>query len=455
MPYAYLMRLITKSKILAYLTYPTRSGGSAHGRVHALVSIGLVLASSAAAIAFGTASSTEPLRVSRVDTIQALPISTDIATLSADEDVFVHESAVRTSDTVGNLLQRLGVTDDQALSSLRANPDSAPLFSQLSPGKIVNATVTASGALRSLTFPLNGGQDSVLHINHQANGFQAQEVKVSPTTQTVVKSAEIRYSLFGATDAAGIPDSIASQLADIFGGDIDFHRDLRKGDRFSVVYEVANRPGLSARNGRILAAEFTNNGKQYQAFWFDNEDGKGAYYSADGKSLHKAFLRSPLEFSRVTSGFTSARFHPVLQTWRAHKGVDYGAPIGTKVRATSDGIVEFSGQQGGYGKVVILRHQHRYSTLYGHLSTIPANIRPGQRVQQGDTIGYTGMSGLASGPHLHYEFRVDGTHQNPLTIALPGAPPLPRQSLGKFQAAIISPLDYLALVRSTNVAALD
>lgn len=264
--------------------------------------------------------------------------------------------------------------------------------------------------------------------------------------------------MFGASDAAGIPDSVATQVADIFGGDIDFHRDLRKGDRFAVIYESVNHLGRAVRSGRILAAEFVNNGKTYRAAWFaDDADGErtGGYYTAEGKNIRKAFLRSPLEFSRITSGFTSARFHPVLQKWRAHRGVDYGAPMGTRVKATGNGVVEFVGIQGGYGKVVILRHQGRYTTLYGHLSGFASGLRKGSRISQGDVIAFVGATGLASGPHLHYEFRVGDVHQNPLAITLPSAPPLMPQQLVKFQTQIGAHLARLDLIRGFNLAQSD
>jgi murein DD-endopeptidase MepM/ murein hydrolase activator NlpD len=251
---------------------------------------------------------------------------------------------------------------------------------------------------------------------------------------------------------------VATQLADIFGGDIDFHRDLRKGDRFAVIYESVNHLGRAVRSGRILAAEFVNNGKTYRAAWFADDAGgenTGGYYTAEGKNIRKTFLRSPLEFSRITSGFTSARFHPVLQKWRAHRGVDYGAPVGTRVKATGNGVVEFVGVQGGYGKVVILRHQGRYTTLYGHLSGFASGLRKGSRISQGDVIAFVGATGLASGPHLHYEFRVGDVHQNPLAIALPSAPPLMPQQLAQFQAQTGTHLARLDLIRGFNLAQSD
>jgi murein DD-endopeptidase MepM/ murein hydrolase activator NlpD len=225
-----------------------------------------------------------------------------------------------------------------------------------------------------------------------------------------------------------------------------------------VIYESINYLGRPVRSGRILAAEFVNNGKTYRAAWFADPAGgenSSGYYTADGKNIRKAFLRSPLEFSRITSGFTSARFHPVLQKWRAHKGIDYGAPVGTRVKATGNGTVEYVGVQGGYGKVVILRHQSRYTTLYGHLSGFAPGLRRGNRINQGDVIGFVGATGLASGPHLHYEFRVSDVHQNPLAMALPSAPPLLPQQLGLFRAHTEAHLARLDLIRGFSLAQAD
>ena len=274
-------------------------------------------------------------------------------------------------------------------------------------------------------------------------------------THVLMKSAEIRHSLFGATDAAGIPDSVATQLADIFGGDIDFHRDIRKGDRFSVIFESISHLGKMVRTGRILAAEFVNDGRTYRAVWFEGSDGRNGYYTADGKNIRKVFLRSPLEFSRVTSGFSGGRFHPVLKEVRAHRGIDFGAPTGTRVKATGDGVVEFAGRKGGYGNLVVLRHQSQYQTYYGHLSGFAAGIRKGTRVAQGDVIGYVGATGIATGPHLHYEFRVGGVHRNPLAMVLPAAPPLAADQMARFRDSTQGILARLDEIRGTNLALLE
>lgn len=411
--------------------------------------------------AFGTVTDSRLADIPRQLVIEQLALPA-LAAAAGAEQSFLREERVQRGDTVMELLQRLGIDDPAAVSFLKHNATTQSLFRQLSPGKNLTARTGPQGELQSLVFPLNGGKDQALVVERRVDGdgdqFSASEQALPLETQVVMKTAEIRYSLFGASDAAGIPDSVATQLADIFGGDIDFHRDLRKGDRFAVIYESVNYLGRAVRSGRILAAEFVNNGKTYRAAWFADPAGSqssGGYYTADGKNIRKAFLRSPLEFSRITSGFTSARFHPVLQKWRAHKGVDYGAPSGTRVKATGDGVVDYVGLKGGYGKVVILRHQSRYSTLYAHLSGFASGVRKGSRVGQGDVIGYVGATGLASGPHLHYEFRVNDVHQNPLAMALPSAPPLMPQQFAQFRAQTEAHLARLDLIHGFDLAQAD
>jgi len=404
--------------------------------------------------AFGTAPTRQEIQGFQQTVVEQLALP-PLAAIDASADLFMREDRVQRGDTVDSLLARLGVRDSETLDYLHDNSEAHALFSQLSPGKVVTARVDARGTLQTLIFPLNGGKDQALIIERQGDGFASSQQALKLETQVLMKSAEIRYSLFGATDAAGIPDAIATQLADIFGGDIDFHRDLRKGDRFSVVYESVNHLGRPIRTGRILAAEFVNNGKTYRAIWFQAEAGQGGYYTAEGKNIRKAFLRSPLEFSRITSGFCTARFHPILQKWRAHKGIDYGAPVGTRVKATGDATVDFVGMHGGYGKVVILRHQSRYTTLYGHLSGFAAGLRKGAHVAQGDVIGYVGATGLATGPHLHYEFRINDVYQNPLAIALPSAPPLAAGQMAHFRDVAQEQLARIDMMRGANLAQLD
>ena len=444
------VQLLNKNEILAQLAKP-RPGHIGRLWFGSGV-IGISLFGMVAA--FGTVSDYRFSDVPRSTVLESLALPA-VTSMPNAQDSFLRDERVKQGDTVADLLKRLGIDDHAASEFLQSQSSTQALYRQLSPGKNLTVRTDAEGALQSLVFPLNAGKDQALVVERHASGFTASEKSLSLDTRLIFKSAEIRHSLFGASDAAGIPDVIATQLADIFGGDIDFHRDLRKGDHFSVIYESQYFLGRAVRSGRIIAAEFVNNGKAYRAAWFSDQSGienSGGYYTADGKNIRKAFLRSPLEFSRVTSGFSMARFHPVLQTWRAHKGIDYGAPTGTRVKATGDGYVEFAGFKGGYGKVVVLRHQNRYTTLYGHLSAFAPNLRAGSRVSQGDIVGYVGATGLASGPHLHYEFRVNEVHQNPLSIALPTAPPLNSQQLTAFRAQTQDYLARIDMISGFNLA---
>lgn len=374
--------------------------------------------------------------------------------LSNEAHSFLREEKIQRSDTLASLMTKLGISDPEAQEFIRKNYATQAIARQLRPGKIVTAITGEQGELHKLYFPLNG-KDASLIVERRGSTFSATEQTLNLETQTVIKSGEIRSSLFGATDSAGIPDAIATQLAEIFSGDIDFYRDLRKGDRFTLVYEALSYRGQAVRSGRILAAEFTNNQKAFSAYWFQSEEGRGGYYSADGKNLRKAFLRSPLEFSRVTSGFSAARTHPILQISRAHKGIDYGAPTGTKVRSVADGTVEFAGRQGGYGNLIVLKHQGSYSTAYGHLNGFSSGIKKGARVSQGDTIGFVGQTGLSSGPHLHYEFRINSQQVNPLAINLPHAIPLEAAQIKHFKTATETARSQLALAKQITLASIE
>jgi murein DD-endopeptidase MepM/ murein hydrolase activator NlpD len=370
---------------------------------------------------------------------------------SPDEGYW-QEERIQRGDTLANVLARLEVDDPEATQSLRGNANTRLLY-QMVPGRTVRAKVTADGRLLALRY-LNGS--TLLAIDRNGDALSVSQQPAQLETRTMMKTGEIRSSLFAAADAVGLSDAVATQLADIFSTDIDFHRDLRKGDRFMVVYEVFYHQGEPVKAGRVLAAEFINQGKSYRAIYFRNGEGEGGYYTAEGKNIRKAFLRSPIEFSRITSGFSQARFHPILKRWRAHNGIDYGAPTGTRVRATADGVVEFAGRhQGGYGNLVVLRHQTKYTTWYGHLSGFAGGLRKGSRVAQGDVIGYVGATGLATGPHLHYEFRINDVHQNPLRVVMPAAPPITAEDRHAFAATAQAMLLRLELVRGTNLARLD
>jgi len=400
--------------------------------------------------AFGIAPDTVTDTLARTPVTQELPIP-DFATPNSTVAGFWREERVRRDDTLGTLLARLGVDDPDAFKYLRGLRTPKGL-AQLLPGRTMSAQTSADGTLVSLRYLT---ANTVVRVERKGESFTVSEQPVQLERRVQMKSGEIRSSLFAATDAANLPDAVAIQIADIFSTDIDFHRDLRRGDRFTVVYEGFYDQGEQLKTGRVLAAEFINNGKSYQAAWFEHADGQGGYYTLDGKNIRKAFLRSPLEFSRITSGFTNARFHPVLQEWRAHRGIDYGAPTGTRVKATGDGVVEIAGRQGGYGNLVVLRHQTQYTTWYGHLSGIAKGVRKGARVAQGEVIGFVGATGLATGPHLHYELRINDVYQDPLRVAIPEAPPITAGYRAAFDAVARPMAQQLGLLRTTNLARLD
>lgn len=370
----------------------------------------------------------------------------------APDETYWREERMQRGDTLATVLARLQVDDPAAVDALRSNRE-ARLLHHLRPGKTIRARVTAEGELVSLSY-LGGSEFYTLE--RAGEGFTVSRVPAQIETRTLMKSGEIKSSLFAAADAADLPDAIALQIADIFSTDIDFHRDLRRGDRFSVVYEALYHQGDFIRTGRVLAAEFTNQGKVYQAVYFENSEGQGGYYTLDGRNIRKAFLRSPLEFSRISSGFTAARFHPVLKTWRAHRGIDYAAPAGTRVKATADGVVEFLGwHHGGYGNLIVLRHQSKYTTWYAHLSGFATGLRRGSRVSQGDVIGYVGATGLATGPHLHYELRINDVYQDPLRVAMPPAPPISAKDRAAFEAQAQAVRLRLDALRTLRFARLD
>lgn len=359
---------------------------------------------------------------------------------------------VQRGDTVDELLRRLSIEDTSASDYLRKSAEAAS-FRKLPVGTEIQAETTATGGLIALRY-LDNDSAQIL-IDKQNGEFQSKALPALLETRLFVRTGEIKTNLYAATDEAGLPDAAANQVSELFSGDIDFHHDLRKGDRFTVVYEMTYSNGALLHTGRIQAAEFVNQGHTYRALYFQKDAQHGDYYTPEGKSVHKAFLRSPIEFSRVSSRFSLSRFHPILNKWRSHKGTDFAAPMGSKVRVTADGIVSVIGKQGGYGNVIMVNHQGRYTTVYGHLSRFAQGLHKGQHVAQGDTIGYVGMTGLATGPHLHYEFKVNGQQQDPLRVALPDAKPIDSSYLAAFQPVANELVARLNLLRNTNLAKLD
>lgn len=351
-------------------------------------------------------------------------IASQLEALSNQGLVLRRSDQTRATDTIDTLLARLGVVDSAAARYLRSDPIGRLLLAG-QPGKVVQAELREDGSLVRLTARYRSPQaeDARTHfqrfeLSRDRGNWEALVHTVPYGSLPVMASGTIKSSLFAATDAANVPDAVAVQLADIFSTEIDFHRELRKGDSFAVVYEALTADGevvpWSEGAGRVLAAEFTTAGRTHHAVWFVPADGRGAYYGLDGESRRRAFLASPVEFSRVTSGFAN-RLHPIFKTWRKHQGVDYSAPTGTPVRTVGDGLVDFAGWQNGFGNVVIVRHTGNRETLYAHLSSI--GVRKGQRVEQGQYIGAVGSTGWSTGPHLHFEFRVAGVHKDPLIMA--------------------------------------
>ncbi len=331
----------------------------------------------------------------------------------------------RSSDTADSLLRRLNVSDADAAQFLRTDATARKLLEGRG-GKMVRVQTDENGALTELIAryaPADAEQFGTsftrLTVKRIAGKLLAMIENAQLAAQVRMGSGTIRSSLFAATDEARIPDNVATQLADVFSTDVDFRRQLQKGDTFSVLYEALTADGEPitwgpSNAGRVIAADFINNGKTYSAVWFKDASGKGAYYGFDGQSKKRAFLASPMEFSRVTSGF-AMRMHPILNSWKQHKGVDFGAPQGTPIRAVGDGTVDFAGWQNGYGNVVEIRHSAQRSTLYAHMSRI--DVKRGAHVEQGQHIGTVGMTGWATGPHVHFEVKVNGVQQDPMIMA--------------------------------------
>lgn len=365
---------------------------------------------------------------------------------------FWHQEDIRRGDTIAAILNRLEISDQDSVGFLNAARGSRAMR-QLKPGETVHAQITADGELLTLRYFF--GNEELFLMEKTDDEFKMTEQPIVLDTQVHMKSGVINSSLFAATDSAGIPNHIAMQLTEIFASEIDFYRDLRRDDRFTVVYETFSDNGKRAKTGRVLAVEFVNKGKSHQAVYFKASNGADGYYTPQGESLRKAFLLSPLAFSRISSGFTNARFHPVLKEWRAHRGIDYAAPTGTPVKATASGIVAFSGSQKGYGNLVVLKHNGKYETAYGHLSRFASGLSKGKRVNQGEVIGYVGSTGMATGPHLHYELRVDGLQRDPTKVMLPTAPPIEKKDLNTFQKETQSLVARLNIMRNIHYAVLE
>ncbi|MES2070282.1 MAG: M23 family metallopeptidase [Pseudomonadota bacterium] len=391
------------------------------------------------------------LPVKRITQQLDLPkLEEQVAALENSEQHFVSQEKVLRGDSLGALLIRLGVDDNDATNFIKSDPIARNVM-QVKAGKSVRAQTNEEGELEWLQATLMANNDKPARnilINRDKDGkLVATDSIVKLERRVEMASGIISSSLFAATDAANIPDNVSTQIVDMFSTNIDFASDLRKGDHFNVVYETFYQDGEMVKTGRVLAGEFSNAGKLYQSVWFDESaNDHGGYYTFDGKSLKKAFLKSPIEFTRISSGF-SMRVHPISGQWKAHKGVDFAAVTGTPIRASGDGVVDFSGTQNGYGNVVVIKHWNNYSTAYAHMSRFAAGIHKGSKVNQGEVIGYVGSTGWATGPHLHYEFRVNNEPRDPMSISVPNAAPLAAADMNRFKSVAGDMMHRFALLR--------
>ena len=372
------------------------------------------------------------------------------AAASPEDGIWI-EREIESGDTLAAIFQDFGLSST-LLAELVDSGSTAKSLAMIRPGQKLSFHLDPQGELQELLHERSSIATLRISRNDEGDGFEAEihEKPVEARTQTA--SGVIDSSLFGDGQNAGLSDKVIMALAELFNWDIDFARELRQGDRFAVIYEADYVDGEKYRDSDILAAEFVNNGKSYRAIRFQDPDGLIEYYAPDGSAKKKAFIKTPVKFSRISSRFTNKRWHPVLKRWRSHKGVDYAAPTGTPIRAAGKGKVSFVGRQQGYGKVIYLQHGDRYTTVYGHLSGFAKGLDKGDSVKQGDVIGYVGQTGLATGPHLHYEFRVNGKHVDPLSHDLPTAMPLPSEYMAAFKKHAEPLVEQLNLLAAPQVA---
>jgi murein DD-endopeptidase MepM/ murein hydrolase activator NlpD len=360
-----------------------------------------------------------------------------------------HEVTVQAGDSLARIFSKQGIPPRQR-HDIIATGGIAKKLAMIYPGQKLRMRTAPEEGLLELLYEIDALNQ--VQVVSKDGGYDSQLIVRIPERRVVSAAGSIDDSLFLAAQRADLPESLTMDLAGIFGWDIDFALDIREGDSFSVLYEQLYLDGERIGTGNILAAEFVNDSKLHQAVRYTDDQGRTDYYNPKGRSMRKTFLRTPVSFSRISSRFSLGRKHPILNRIRAHKGVDYAAPRGTPVRATGAGKVVLRGKKGGYGKTVIIQHGSRYNTLYAHLSRYARGMKNGRRVQQGDIIGYVGSTGLATGPHLHYEFRVNGVHRNPLTVKLPDAEPLPGEYREHFKLESENLLAQLELAKNQALA---
>ncbi len=357
---------------------------------------------------------------------------------------------VQSGDSMSRIFARMGLSANLLHRILSSGKDAKKIV-RIKPGETVRVRLDADDQLRELLLERNKIRS--LQVLAEKESFITKTIERHLETRKAQTSGTITSSLYEGAQRAGLSDDLIMELAEIFGWDIDFALEIRAGDHFSLIYEERFLDGDLYDAGPILAAEFVNRGKVFRAIRYEDKEGHSDYFSPDGHSMRKAFLRAPVDFRRISSRFTRARWHPVLGRKRPHKGVDYAAATGTPIKAAGDGKVIFRGRKGGYGKTVIINHANKYTTLYAHMSKYRKSVKKGTRVRQGQIIGYVGKTGLATGPHLHYEFRVSGVHRNPLTVKLPAALPIDKRYKRDFQAKSAPLIAQLDLISKTQLAA--
>ena len=369
---------------------------------------------------------------------------------------FIQETRIRRGDTLAALLQRLDVTAPGLQAFLTHDKNARSIY-KLYPGRSIQAALSDTNDLLWLRYyhTPNDTQEGQslskwLEVRPDGDGgYIATEQADATLTHIQMAEGTIHSSLFGATDAANIPDSIAIQIPELLSSKMDFMKDLRKGDRFRVIYETHSHNGQRVGDGKVLALEFENQGKTHEAIWFSPDGQSGSYYDFQGQSSQGAFLRNALKFTRISSTFGGRR-HPIHGNWRAHNGVDYAAPTGTPIHATGEGVIKSIGDQRGYGKTIVIEHHNGYSTLYAHQSKFAAGLKRGDKVSQGQLIGYVGSTGWSTGPHLHYEFRINNKPVDPLAIDLPVARALDSKQQAAFDAIASQYRMQLALLRGLD-----
>ena len=359
---------------------------------------------------------------------------------------------VNPGDTLSTLFENAGISSQTLHAVINSSKD-AKAFTRLRAGQTLELKLDTNGELQAMRSPVSDLE--TIRIERDGDSYHFSKDVIEPEISESFASGDIDSSLFLAAQNAGLSHNLTMQMANIFGYDIDFAREIRQGDHFEVLFEDKQVDGKRVGTGNILAARFTNKGKTYTAVRYTDRNGQTSYYRADGTSMRKAFIRTPVEFARISSRFNPGRRHPVLNTIRAHKGVDYAAATGTPIKATGDGRVVHVGRKGGYGNAVVIKHGQRYQTLYGHMSRYASGLRVGDRVSQGQVIGYVGATGLATGPHLHYEFLVNGVHVDPLSVRLPVSDPIPAAERSAFLAQSNQMMASLDQHKATQLARLD